>query len=100
MAHLKRVTGGGVGATPGAARDHHADAVRRGARRRGRDVRDSRAGAVGRRSGRTIAVTVEPLTHLTKVRRRALDEQVSRVGEILEAGARLTIGPVTVGPHA
>jgi hypothetical protein len=40
------------------------------------------------------------LTHLTQDRRRALDEQVSRVGEILEAEARLTIGPVTVGPHA
>jgi winged helix DNA-binding protein len=53
-----------------------------------------------KRSGRTITVTVEPLTKLTAAQLRALDDQVSRLGEILEAEARLTIGPVTVGPHA
>ncbi|HVL26100.1 MAG TPA: winged helix DNA-binding domain-containing protein [Thermomicrobiales bacterium] len=53
-----------------------------------------------RRSGRTIAITVEPLVDLTAAQRTALDEQVERVGEILEGTPALTIGPVTVGPHA
>ena len=47
-----------------------------------------------------MTVTVEPLTRLTAGRRRELDEQVARVGEVLEATAELTVGPVTVGPHA
>lgn len=53
-----------------------------------------------RRSGRKIAITVEPLDALTSAQRRALDEQVERVGEILEGTPTLTIGKVTVGPHA
>jgi hypothetical protein len=53
-----------------------------------------------RRSGRRIAVTVEPFRALSKARRRELDEQVSRVGEILEGEPTLTIGTVTVGGHA
>ncbi|WBB68607.1 winged helix DNA-binding domain-containing protein [Micromonospora sp. WMMD812] len=53
-----------------------------------------------RRSGRTLHVTVEPFTVLSAGRRRALDEQVDRVGEILEGRPSLTIGPVSVGPHA
>jgi hypothetical protein len=53
-----------------------------------------------RRAGRTLEVTVEPFDRLTAARRRALDEQVARVGEILQATPRLTIGPVTVGGHA
>ena len=53
-----------------------------------------------RRAGRKVAVTVEPLARLTAARRRELDEQVARVGEILEATAELTVGPVSVGPHA
>jgi hypothetical protein len=53
-----------------------------------------------RRSGRTIHVTVEPLTPLSAPRKRALDEQVERVGEILEGKPALTIGKVSAGPHA
>ena len=53
-----------------------------------------------RRAGRRIAITVEPLQALTAAQRRALDEQVARVGAILEGATELTIGTVTVGAHA
>ncbi|MEU7750580.1 winged helix DNA-binding domain-containing protein [Micromonospora sp. NPDC049171] len=53
-----------------------------------------------RRSGRTIRITVEPLRALGAGRRRALDEQVERVGHILQGKASLTVGTVDVGPHA
>ena len=53
-----------------------------------------------RRSGKRMAITVEPFGRLTKQRRRELDEQVARVGAILEATPELTIGEVTVGGHA
>ncbi|MEU9110908.1 winged helix DNA-binding domain-containing protein [Streptomyces sp. NPDC048483] len=53
-----------------------------------------------RRAGRRVHVTVEPLAPLTAGRRRALEAQVQRVGEILEGAAELTTGTVTVGPHA
>ncbi|MET8327125.1 winged helix DNA-binding domain-containing protein [Streptomyces sp. NPDC005181] len=53
-----------------------------------------------RRSGRRIAVTVEPLSPLTAGQLRGLEEQVERVGTALEGKAELTVGKVTVGPHA
>ena len=53
-----------------------------------------------RRSGRKIAVTVEPFGRLTATRSRALEDQVERVGEILEATPTLTLGTVSVGGHA
>ena len=53
-----------------------------------------------RRSGRRIAVTVEPLTRLTAGQRQTLETQVARIGEILEGEARLTVGTVTAGGHA
>jgi hypothetical protein len=53
-----------------------------------------------KRSGRGVAVTVEPFTRLTKPRREELDEQVARIGTILNATPKLTIGEVTVGGHA
>ena len=53
-----------------------------------------------KRSGQRIAVTVEPLRRLSKARLVGIEEQVTRLGEILEAEATLTIGEVTVGPHA
>jgi hypothetical protein len=53
-----------------------------------------------RRAGRRIDITVEPLVPLTTEQRDELDHQGERVGEILEAEARLTIGTVTVGGHA
>jgi hypothetical protein len=53
-----------------------------------------------RRSGRRVAITVEPFGSLTAKHRRDLDDQVDRVGAILEATPELTIGEVTVGSHA
>ncbi|MFD5061424.1 winged helix DNA-binding domain-containing protein [Streptomyces sp. NPDC058394] len=53
-----------------------------------------------RRSGRRIAVTVEPLSPLTAGQLRELEEQVARVGVVLEGKPELTVGKVTVGPHA
>jgi hypothetical protein len=53
-----------------------------------------------RRAGRHLDVTVEPLEPLSAPRRRELDEQVARVAAFLEGSPRLTIGAVTVGPHA
>ncbi|MFD7442922.1 winged helix DNA-binding domain-containing protein [Streptomyces sp. NPDC059909] len=55
-----------------------------------------------RRSGRRITVTVEPVDPrlLTTARRRDLEEQAERVGEVLEGVAELTVGAVTVGGHA
>lgn len=53
-----------------------------------------------KRSGRKIAVTVEPLTELTGRQRRQLDDEIELLGAVLEATPLLTIGPVTVGPHA
>ncbi|MER7402152.1 winged helix DNA-binding domain-containing protein [Streptomyces sp. NPDC000070] len=53
-----------------------------------------------RRQGRRTTVTVEPLVRLTARQERELDEQVERVGEVLEARAELVVGEVKVGPHA
>lgn len=53
-----------------------------------------------RRSGRRMAVTVEPLKPLPAARLRDLEEQVERVAAIMEGTAELTVGTVTVGPHA
>jgi Winged helix DNA-binding domain len=53
-----------------------------------------------RRAGRRLAVTVEPLRRLSRSRLADLEDQVRRCGEIVEADVTLTIGEVTVGPHA
>jgi len=53
-----------------------------------------------RRSGRKLALTVEPLAELTAAQRRDLDEEAALVGTVMEATVTLTVGPVTVGPHA
>lgn len=53
-----------------------------------------------RRSGRKLEITVEPFGQLTPAQRRELDGQVELVGEFLEGTPQLTIGPVTIGPHA
>ena len=53
-----------------------------------------------KRSGHRVAITVEPIQTLTAARRRELEEQAARVGEVMEGDAELTIGDVTVGPHA
>jgi hypothetical protein len=53
-----------------------------------------------RRSGRKLAITVEPLRELTASQRRQLDDEVDLVGAVMEAQATLTVGTVTVGAHA
>lgn len=53
-----------------------------------------------RRSGRRLDVTVEPFDQLTAEQRRALDEQVERLGAFLDAQPRLTIGTVSTRAHA
>ena len=53
-----------------------------------------------RRAGRTLAITVEPLRELTRTQRRELEEEVQLVGTVLELRPTLTVGTVTVGPHA
>ncbi|MET8119782.1 winged helix DNA-binding domain-containing protein [Micromonospora sp. NPDC005291] len=53
-----------------------------------------------RRSGRAIHVTVEPLRALDAGRQQELEEEVERVGQILEGRTSLTVGTVSVGPHA
>ncbi len=52
-----------------------------------------------RRSGRSLSITVEPFGPLTARYRRELDEQVERIGEIMEGRPELTIGEVTAGKH-
>ena len=53
-----------------------------------------------RRSGRKLDVTVEPLGELTATQRRQLGEEVELVSAVMKAKATLTLGTVTVGPHA
>jgi hypothetical protein len=53
-----------------------------------------------RRSGPRLDLTVEPLRPLTATQRRQLDDEVELAGAILQARPTLTIGTVTVGPHA
>jgi hypothetical protein len=53
-----------------------------------------------RRSGRRLAITVEPLQDLTATQRRQLDDDVELVGAVMQAQPGLTVGTVTVGPHA
>ena len=53
-----------------------------------------------RRSGRRLAITVEPLGALTATQHRELEDEVELVGAVMEAKATLTVGTVTVGPHA
>lgn len=53
-----------------------------------------------RRSGRKVEMTVEPLAELTAAQQQRLAEQVAWIGRFLDSRPHLTIGPVTVGPHA
>jgi hypothetical protein len=54
----------------------------------------------GRRSGRSLAVTVELLREVTPGHLLQLGEQVERIGLITGAEASLTMGKVSVGAHA
>lgn len=53
-----------------------------------------------RRSGSRIDITVEPLRDLAPAQVEELHEQARRVGEVMEGRPNLTIGPISVGPHA
>ncbi|HEV7757735.1 MAG TPA: crosslink repair DNA glycosylase YcaQ family protein, partial [Acidimicrobiales bacterium] len=53
-----------------------------------------------RRSGKRVALTVEPFHDLTPAQRDQLADEVALVATIIGAEPTLTIGPVTVGPHA
>jgi acyl-CoA thioesterase FadM len=53
-----------------------------------------------RRSGRKLAITVEPLGELTATQHRQLEDEVELVSAVMKAKATLTLGTVTVGPHA
>lgn len=52
-----------------------------------------------RRSGRAVAVTVEPFCELTVGQHRELAEQAERLGEFLGCAAGLTLGPVSARSH-
>ncbi|NUR09473.1 MAG: winged helix DNA-binding domain-containing protein [Nocardioidaceae bacterium] len=53
-----------------------------------------------RRAGRRVQVTVETWGRFGAQRLRQLEEQVARLGEVLEAEPVLALEPVRVGPHA
>jgi Winged helix DNA-binding domain len=53
-----------------------------------------------RRAGRKLALTVEPLAELTAAQLRQLDKEAALVGTVMEATVTLTVGTLTVGPHA
>jgi hypothetical protein len=53
-----------------------------------------------RRSGRSIEITVEPLASLSAREHRQLEDEVELVGTVMEARATMTVGKVSVGPHA
>ena len=53
-----------------------------------------------RRSGRRIAITVEPLTRLGARRRSDVEAEAHRIGRIVNATTEITFGTVASGPHA
>jgi hypothetical protein len=52
-----------------------------------------------RRTGRRVALTVEPFTALSRRQLQQLDDEVERIGGVLEATPTLTVGTVTAGRH-
>lgn len=52
-----------------------------------------------RRTGRQVALTVEPFGRLTRDQRRELDEQAQRLGAVQEAQVELTLAAVRAGRH-
>jgi hypothetical protein len=52
------------------------------------------------RSGRKLAITVEPLRELSPTQRRQLADEVELVGAVMDAAATLTVGRVVGGAHA
>ena len=52
-----------------------------------------------RRRGDRVEVTVEPFLRLTAHQRVLLEGEAARIGEVQEAEATLTVGPVAARPH-
>ena len=52
------------------------------------------------RKGKKTGLTVEPFRRLSRAELHGLEEQVRRIGEVQEAAATLSIGTISVGPHA
>jgi hypothetical protein len=53
-----------------------------------------------KRSGKALAVAVEPFVTLSAAHHEELVQQAERIGAISEARATLAIGAIAVGPHA
>jgi len=53
-----------------------------------------------RRFGGRLAITVEPLGELSAGHRRQLADEVDLVGAVMQAKPTLSVGTVSVGPHA
>lgn len=53
-----------------------------------------------RRTGRSMHITVEPLAKLSAVQRKELEAQALRLAQFFHLKPTLTIGKVSVGPHA
>jgi hypothetical protein len=53
-----------------------------------------------RRQGKHMDITVEPLVDLSAAQRGQLEQQARHVASFFGASPRLTIGQITVGPHA
>jgi hypothetical protein len=53
-----------------------------------------------RKSGRRIAITVEPLARLSARQRSDVESEAERVGRIFGGTSAITFGTVSVGPHA
>lgn len=53
-----------------------------------------------KKTGKTVAITVEPFGELTARQHKQLEEQVEHIGAFIEARPTLTVGTVTVGAHA
>jgi hypothetical protein len=53
-----------------------------------------------KKAGRTLHVTVETIKTLNRRRRKLLDAEVDRLAAILACTPSLTLGEVSVGPHA
>jgi len=47
-----------------------------------------------RRSGKRVVVRVEPFVPLTTGQRERLEEEVTRIGRILQASPALSLGPI------
>lgn len=52
------------------------------------------------RSGGNVIIIVDLLRELSGPQRRQLDDEVDLLGSVMDAKATLSLGPLTVGPHA